>query len=99
MDINTLSKIFSYIPGNVYLYTGAPVTGDINAEITSLFVAAAKNPRAVTNVVDCGARGVFIHYNSADAVTSNNFVLFGEVVEKPVEQPAEETPPVTEGGE
>lgn len=95
MDINTLSKIFSYIPGNVYLYTGTPVVGDVNAEVTTLFVTAANNTGAVTNVVDCGARGIFIHYGSTDTVTSNNFVLFGTVVEKPVEQPA----PESEGGE
>lgn len=94
MDIKVLSQIFSNIPGAVYLYNGPAVDGDVIVEITKKFVVAANNTAAVTNVIDCGVKGIFIHYNSDQIVTSNDFVLFGNIVEPEVEQPTE-----PEGGE
>jgi hypothetical protein len=98
MDINTLGQIFSHIPGNVYKYVGTAVSGNVNAEVTGKFALAANDSSVVTNVVDCGARGIFIHHNSDQTVTSDDFVLYGRV-EEVVAEVVEEQPAESGDGE
>lgn len=89
MNINVLKQIFSNIPGTVYLYVGPAIDGDVVVETTTRFVQAANSTAAVTNVIDCGTKGIFVHYNSNQVVTSNNFVLYG-IIEAVVETPPTE---------
>lgn len=91
MDIIKLSAIFGYIPGSVYRYLGTISPGDnVVAKVTDEFTGDAGDNLLVTNVVDTGVSGIFIH--SPVEITTEKFLLLGQVQQPVVATPEEESP-------
>ena len=102
MDISTLSRLFGYMPGHVYEYTGSTPAGqDPYGYITGLFVSKVGDNGIATNIIEAAGKTFF--YSPVEATVSGFTYLSPMViptppVEEPAEEPAQEEQQ-SEGGE